>query len=129
VLTIILPIPDKALHPNSRVHWARKMKAVKQARLWAGAASTLEIIDCFGRPPQPPRWKSASIRATFYVRDKRGLLADQDGRISSLKAYTDGIADAGVIENDRGLTWASPPIEHRIDRDRPRVEIQIEEIK
>jgi hypothetical protein len=40
-----------------------------------------------------------------------------------LKAYQDGIADAGVVENDRVLS--APTVDDRIDRQSPRVEITV----
>lgn len=74
-----------------------------------------------------PKWQAASVAAVFFVKDKRGTIADADGRISSLKATMDGIADAGVIANDRGFEWKS--IEHRIDKSNPRVEVTITKLE
>jgi hypothetical protein len=113
-VTIELSLPERALCPNTpRVHWAAKAKARKKAR----EAAHLAALDACGI--DRPRWKSATVQATFYLRDRRGLEADQDNRIGSLKAHIDGIADAGVLENDRGLTWK--PVAHDVDRKRPRV--------
>ena len=122
-LTITVPIPDKALHPNSRVHWAQKAKATKLSRDRGHAAAVIGMVDVGMNGPRGPKWPAASVRATFYVKDKRGMSADIDGRISSLKATMDGIADAGVVVNDRVLTWRA--VEHRIDKANPRVELTI----
>lgn len=127
-VVVTVPLMHKSLSPNARCHWATKARAVKLARSHAKASAMLFLYD-WGRENGgrclPPRWEKAGIRATFYLRDRRGMDADADNRIASLKAAIDGTADAGVIENDRGLVWASPPIEHAIDAKRPRVVIEV----
>lgn len=94
-LTITLPLPPRACHPNARPHWRAKAAAIKVARWEAGLAARVALGTV-----APPRWTEATVQATFYVA-RRG---DQDGRISSLKPYLDSLADAGVIANDVGLT-------------------------
>ena len=127
-VVVTVPLMHKALSPNARCHWATKARAVKLAREHAKASALLFLYD-WGRENgirfPPPRWSKAGIRATFYLRDRRGTDADQDNRIASLKATIDGIAEAGVVENDKGLVWASPPIAHAIDAKRPRVEVEV----
>lgn len=93
-ITITLPLPPKATHPNARPHWAAKAAAVKKQRWEAGIAALAALA---GRPP--PRWKAAKCQATFYV----AKLGDADGRLASLKGAIDSLQDAGIIENDAGL--------------------------
>lgn len=120
-LKITVPLPDKCLHPNARPHWAKKAKATKSARWRAYSAAMIAYDEVGWR--EAPLWPKATIRAVFYVKDRRGVAADEDGRVASLKATCDGLGDAALIENDRGLTWLSPPITHEIDKLRPRVEL------
>lgn len=105
----ILPLPCRILSPNARVCWQSKARSVKQYRGFAF---------CLAQR-YPSRWKAASAEATFYFRDRRRR--DQDNLLASLKSAFDGIAAAGVIEDDAGLTHLPCKIE--FDRDHPRVEI------
>ena len=76
----------------------------------------------------PPRWGKAVYKAVFLFPDARRR--DPDNCIASLKAYLDGIADAGLVANDCDLWPVRPEIRQcaRISR-MPRVEITITEEK
>jgi crossover junction endodeoxyribonuclease RusA len=115
-LTLTLALPPRALSPNSRQHWTAKGRETKAYRSAAKQAAE-EALD--GRTT--PRWKEAKAEAVFYLRDARRR--DRDNLAASLKAAWDGIADAGVVENDCGLTHLPPVL--RVDRAAPRVEIHI----
>jgi crossover junction endodeoxyribonuclease RusA len=101
-ITIILPLPSRTTHPNARGHWAVKARATKQQRQDAYYAA-LAALDC----REPPRWKHATIHAAFYKPNGR-VLGDADNCVAWLKASADGIADAGILDNDRGLVWLAP---------------------
>jgi len=94
-LCIRLPWPDRKLSPNARCHWAVKSKCTKQHRALACIAARQQC-------GTPPRWKSAyySVICTLGPKMKT---PDEDNLLSSLKAYRDGLQDAGVVVNDRGL--------------------------
>jgi len=112
-ITITLPLPDKALSPNARVHWAKKAKLTKSYRdvaAWATVVATR---------PMNPFWKKASYTARFYFKDDRRR--DADNAIASLKSALDGVADAGLVVNDFAL-WPERP-EFHTDKENPRVEI------
>lgn len=121
-LTVVLPLPHKALSPNSRGHWAVKAKAVKKARADAYAATIAVMRE--GGPRGfmivPPA--KANVRATFYKRTKAH--ADTDNAAASLKAYLDGMADAGIVANDSQFILHAPTL--LVDKANPRVEIVIE---
>lgn len=94
-MRITLPWPDRALHPNSRVHWAQKAKATKAARHVAFVAAraigwTNESVPSEGR---------LSLWIDFYPPDRRRR--DDDGLLASMKAARDGIADALGIDDSR----------------------------
>lgn len=118
-ILVTLPLPPRALSPNGRAHWAtvRKHKAAQKKSAWTQAF--LAIRAYYGS--LAPRWDRARVRTTYYVRDKRGMKRDADNALASLKAAFDGIAEAGVVENDRVFEYA--PVEFAIDRDDPRVDI------
>lgn len=95
-VNIDLPLPPKEVHPNARCHWRPKAAATKSQRQAAAVlARQATQFACYGFP-----WKAATVQATFYTGRRR----DADGCLSSLKASFDGLADAGVIANDSGLT-------------------------
>jgi Holliday junction resolvase RusA-like endonuclease len=110
-ILIILSLPDRRLSPNARVCWQAKSRAVKAYR-----SEAFFIGQQF-----PTRWKAAEAQATFFFRDKRRR--DRDNLLSSLKAAFDGIAAAGVVEDDADLTHL--PVLIGLDREKPRVEIKI----
>jgi crossover junction endodeoxyribonuclease RusA len=113
---LTLPLPAKALSPNGRPHWRAKAAAVKEHREAAWAAALLAI-----RPGRKPRWERAEAEAVFYwpTRHRR----DRDNAAASLKAYWDGIADAGVLADDAGLVHL--PVRMEYDAANPRVEVII----
>jgi Holliday junction resolvase RusA-like endonuclease len=121
VLTITLPIPFQVQSPNNTPHWSKKSGPVATSRLLAKLAAT----DIMNRMNvwNPPRWKEAETMAVFYYETNRRR--DRDNSGASLKAYWDGIADAGVVENDSGFIHHPPEL--LVDKERPRVELTLRE--
>lgn len=118
-LTFQLPLPDRALSPNSRNHWAVKSKAVKAARKTAAEEARRVLSDA---RMDAPRWKVATMSVVLFL-GPRNKQPDPDNIIASLKAYIDGLADAGIVANDKNL-WPELPAIRRVER-LPRVEITI----
>lgn len=114
-IVLLLPLPSKALSPNARVHWGAlaRAKRIYRSTAWALA---LEYTAC-----RRPRHARATVQATFYHRTARRR--DGDNLLASLKAAFDGIAEAGIVANDSGMTHL--PVIQKIDARRPRVEIVI----
>lgn len=78
--------PSRTLHPNARVHWAKKAKATKKARADAWSVA---------RDAKLPRIDASTIKVTCIFSPppvKRNR--DADNLIAACKAYFDGIADA-----------------------------------
>jgi crossover junction endodeoxyribonuclease RusA len=95
-MKIILPWPPKALHPNARVHWAVRSKAVKSYRemcYWA--------VKALGVVPVLPEGK-LHFWLDFFPPDNRRR--DDDGMLSAFKSGRDGIADALRIDDNRFVT-------------------------
>lgn len=93
MISVSLPWPSKDLSPNARLHWARKAKAVKHAR----AAAHFIVMETRGNARRLGR--TANISMTFCPPDKRRR--DRDNLIASMKAATDGIADALRIDDSK----------------------------
>jgi len=118
MITIVLPLPEKALSPNARVGWWIKCNTVGRARLRAFARTRSVLGDA------RPQWPAATIRAIFYHAQRRRR--DVDNLNASLKAYVDGIVSAGLLQDDEQLMWL--PTRRFIDRDRPRVELRLRNV-
>ena len=83
-MRIRLPLPARILHPNCRSHWAAKSRAVKSHRERA-KRETFKLL----KDIQKPIIIGYILRPTYRDSRKR----DQDGCVSSAKAFLDGIAD------------------------------------
>jgi crossover junction endodeoxyribonuclease RusA len=95
MIVINLPWPPKELHPNARVHWAKKAKAAKRARndgAWCALSSGVRTHDFKGQD-------SLNVSLVFLPPDNRRR--DTDGMISSAKSYLDGIADVVGVDDSR----------------------------
>ena len=97
--TVTLPWPSTRLSPNARLHWSRKSQFVKAARETSWAL-TRGVVG-----PVPPRWPAAKLDMVLCPPDKRRR--DRDTIIASLKAATDGIADALGTDDSKFTTTYS----------------------
>jgi len=115
-ILVVLPLPPRQLQPNARPHWTAKAGAVKRYRqiAWLSALAV--------RPRQA--MLTARVTAKFYFADRRQR--DPDNLLASLKAGFDGLVDAHVVGNDAKMVHM--PVEQYVDCDRPRVEIEVEEV-
>jgi crossover junction endodeoxyribonuclease RusA len=115
-IVIVLPLPARKLSPNARVHWAEKAALTKASRKVAHLAS-LEALNA----RRPPGWIKAKmeVRAFFKTRN----FPDPSNFMASLKSSEDGIADSGIIANDKSL-WPERPVFEK-DTSNPRIEITI----
>jgi Holliday junction resolvase RusA-like endonuclease len=91
-----------ALRPNSRQHWRRKAQAVKAYRAMAKAYALQALA-----MQRQPMWTKAKVNIIW--RCTKRIHPDPDNIVASMKAAFDGIADAGIVENDKGL-WPERPI-------------------
>lgn len=114
-LTITLDWPYKAMQPNTRCHWAIKAKAVSEAREIACLTAQAE-----SRRAKWKRVKTASIEFVFFDPVKRRR--DRDNHLAACKAYIDGFADAGLIDDDSGFVYL--PVRFEVGSPR-RVEARI----
>ncbi len=102
-VTLTLPVPSPMLSPNARPHYMAKAKVTKQHR----QAAALVAMGALNR--NEPRWKRASVQLAWTFPDKRKR--DQDNLLARCKAYFDGLRDAGLIDDDSGLTHLPMTIE------------------
>jgi len=91
---LVLPWPDRALHPNSRGHWSKRAKAAKAAR----QAAFVLAREAGWREREWPEGR-LHIWIDGYAPDRRRR--DADGLLSSLKASLDGIAESIGVDDRR----------------------------
>ncbi len=117
---IILPLPNKILQPN--VHTASfggsimKAKAIKKYRVLTKEAVEAERIETIP-------WKRVLVRSVFYYTVNRRR--DTDNAIGSLKSVYDGIVDSGLVIDDTPNYMIREQPEFKIDRQYPRVQIEL----
>ena len=95
-VTITLPIPPTCLNPNGRAHWAGKHRARADQR-----AAAFNYATCQYTGPGP-MWKRARLTLRWFAKQDNRI-PDIDNAIASVKGAIDGLADAGVLLNDRGI--------------------------
>lgn len=93
-MDLVLPWPDRRLHPNARVHWAERMRVVRAARREAGVLAIQAGWQAMSLPPG-----RLHLWLDFYPPNRRRR--DDDGLLASMKAARDGIADALSIDDAR----------------------------
>lgn len=103
-LTIVLPLPATALMPNARAHYRPKAKATADARLLAAQTAVIAGYELFGNtaPPEFPL-EEAVAAVTWKLGGRRSTPPDRDNALAACKAYFDGLTDAGLLTDDRGL--------------------------
>jgi len=100
-VTIELELPPRDLMPNRRPHRMAKARAVKEYRAAAQDAAFVsmgtdgDIVAKSGFP-----WDHATAQVFWRHSSTQ---PDRDNALAALKAAFDGIADSGVIGNDREL--------------------------
>ena len=113
-MTIRLPLPHRALHPNVRTHWAAKARQAKIHRE-AARRETFKVLK---------ELDNGHVVTGYILRPafKDLRVRDDDGFSSSCKAYRDGIADA--FRQDDG-TFKCLGYEPTVDRKDPHLMIEI----
>lgn len=110
---LTIPLPGKHCNPNRKCHWAVKARAVKAVR----EAAFMAARDAKYRFAHP------LLHVMFFHPYARKR--DRDNHIASLKGAVDGLADAGLFENDCQVRWGD--VEFLQDPSNPRVQLTIQE--
>ena len=87
-------LPDPDLSPNKRLHHMALYKAKAAAKMDA-----VMLVLSQGKPPRP--YEKAHITITWEATDKRRR--DTDNLFSSMKAYIDGLVEAGLLVDDDAM--------------------------
>lgn len=95
MIRIDLPWPPRELHPNARPHYMARARAAKRCRV-LGAGLTLAAGVRRGDADIPGELK---VTAIFSPPDNRPR--DEDGMLSNIKSYLDGIADIVGVDDSK----------------------------
>ena len=87
-------LPDPALSPNKRLHYMELYKAKASAKKAAAA-----LVLAQGKPAH--RYERAHITITWVAKDKRRR--DTDNLFAAMKAYIDGLVEAGLLVDDDAM--------------------------
>lgn len=68
-------------------------------------------------------WSVVGVKATFYFKNK--IPRDQDNAVASIKAAYDGIVDSGLVSNDDYAHMKREMPEFFVDKENPRVTLEI----
>ena len=96
-----LPLPDRKLSPNNKtkmVHWGTRAKLVRDHRETV-ATLTMAQLPVEARAAKIER---ALVQMIVY-HPSEGFSMDPDNALAWQKSTLDGIADAGVLGDDRNL--------------------------
>lgn len=119
-IVIRVGIPDRCLSPNARVHWARRAKAKKAAR-YSAQWSAAEAMGRLWPRQNAPKWEAATIEPRVYWPNRHKV--DGDNMLASLKSAIDGLTDAGLLADDKGVRFL--PCVMGYDKADPRVELVV----
>ena len=98
MIAIQLPYPPKELSPNSRTHWAKKSKAMRESKLLATAEMTTEMME-LPRERKEIVGTKHDLRLCVVFHPARKGRYDRDNALARCKGYIDGIAVALDIDD------------------------------
>ena len=87
-------LPDRNLNPNKRLYFLNLHNAKRAAKEVA-----MGLVLEQGRPAIP--YAKAHITITWVAKDKRRR--DTDNMFASMKAYIDGLVEAGLLVDDDAM--------------------------
>ena len=118
MIELTLPLPSVKLQPNKMVHRLGKLKLIAQARDEAG-------FNAIKQHPDVKGWSRAAIRPIFYRKQKSHFM-DADNAIAWLKTTIDGLVYSGMFTDDKELIYL--PVVQRVDKEDPRLVLQVTEV-
>lgn len=102
ILIIDIPHPHKVLTPNGRTRVAAYRRRI--AREYREHACKVAMAE--QGAARPMNMKAARVQ--IISKHHRKYTGDGDNTLAGLKAALDGLADSGLVTNDRNFTY--PPV-------------------
>lgn len=107
-IKITTELPPKELHPNARAGWPAKARVKKAHRQAVAADATIQTLQQIGHRPLC-RHATISLYFEFPPPQRGGAKRhDPDNLIAWAKTTIDALTDAGVLADDREVTYAPP---------------------
>ena len=119
LITLVLPLPDKDLSPNKRLHWGVKSRLIKDRRSAVKYDTIYQVRQA--KMPDNLNWKNVTVTIRWDAQPMR--FPDADNALATLKSTMDGIVDSHLLDDDRQLRYE--PIYFFKDKNKPRVEITL----
>lgn len=117
VTKLVIPGPPPvSLNQQERMHWAQRQRL----RNWWAKQAHYAWMEAGG-----PTFERAAVRYRLYYKTNRKR--DADNCIASCKPILDGLKGHAFGDDDASTVTILPPV-IAVDRDRPRVEVEISEI-
>ncbi|AYD83953.1 RusA-like resolvase [Gordonia phage Getalong] len=117
VLTLDVPRPPMTANQQRAWHWRKQHQAKNHAETLVWAAARQARIPLLTAPQ--------TVRVVWYAPDARRR--DSDALGPMLKASLDALVKCGVLVDDDHRHVTSTSMAIALDRDRPRIELHIEE--
>lgn len=116
MVRLIIPgDPPLSLNRQERLHWAQRLRL----REWWAEQAFWAWLEA-GKP----RFQRAALRYRLFYRTRRHR--DADNCVAACKPILDGLKGHAFVDDDAGTVTILPPVID-VDRDKPRVEIEISE--
>lgn len=124
MIKLTIPYLPESGNYLQNIHWTER--AEYNVRWYDEVSLAWRYYREENRIPKNLPFKRAKIILTLYFGDKRRR--DKDNYIRGLKPTVDSLIHEGIIQDDR---WETVRTEYRkgYDKEHPRTEIKIEEIK
>lgn len=117
VVKLVIPGPPPvSLNQQERMHWAQR----RRVRDWWAEHAWRAWLEA-GKP----RFQRAAVRYHLYYKTNRKR--DDDNCVGACKPILDGLKGHAFVDDDAGTVTILPPV-IGVDKDRPRVEIEIMEV-
>jgi len=118
-MRLVIPLDPTGLSMNrwNNLHWAKKAKIKKEWTdyvFWKAKEKRTTL-------------EKPTVKITCYFRTKHKR--DKDNFAVVAKCCLDGLTKAGVIVDDNSTEIDLQPLEFDYSKDKPRVEIEIREVK
>jgi Holliday junction resolvase RusA-like endonuclease len=124
MIKLIIPDTPPSLNKWSRMHWAKAANIKKQweADIFYTFLSTSQILT---KKEKDFPYMKAKIKIIYYFKTR----ARRDIDNMNQKFLLDGLVKAGIIADDSTKVIGQVEIQPDYDKDNPRTEIIIEEVK
>jgi Holliday junction resolvase RusA-like endonuclease len=119
-VTLTIPgEPPRSRNDADKLHWGARQRE-RDAWKWL-------VHEAWARAGRPAVAGPVAVRFALVFR--RGARRDLDNCVAACKPILDGLVDVGCIEDDSSRIVQRIEVSVAVDRERPRVEVEIAPVK